>query len=43
MEGLGFPGGEAKPALGLCFPAKGVADATPRPHVASPLDGRMGV
>ncbi|KAM1135467.1 hypothetical protein ACFX2I_044494 [Malus domestica] len=38
MEGLGFPvRGGAKPRLQLCFPARGGAVATPRPHVASPL------
>ncbi|KAM1478892.1 hypothetical protein ACFX2I_026261 [Malus domestica] len=43
MEGLGFPvRGGAKPRLQLCFPARGGAVATPRPHVASPLPARQG-
>ena len=33
-----FRRGEGQnPALQWCFPARGVAAATPRPHVASPL------
>ena len=33
----------ANPALQWCFPARGVATATPRPQVASPLSEAKGI
>ena len=42
MNQSSFPTrGGAEPLLHACFPARGVATATPRPHLASPLSGRM--